>query len=42
MGTAWTGLSRMANTSASPKVLKFYEALDQGTGAKAYRILYKP
>lgn len=42
VGTAWTGLSRMANTSASPKVLKFYEALDQGTGAKAYRILYKP
>jgi hypothetical protein len=38
----WTGLSRMSNTSGSSKVLKFYDPLDQGTGAKAYRILYKP
>jgi hypothetical protein len=42
VGTSWTGLSRLANTSGSSKVLKFYDALDQGTGAKAYRILYKP
>jgi hypothetical protein len=40
--SSWTGLSRLANTSGSSKVLKFYDALDQGTGAKAYRILYKP
>ncbi len=38
----WSPLSRLANTSASPKVLKFYDALDQGSGAKTYRILYKP
>jgi hypothetical protein len=42
VGSAWTGLSRMANTSSTSKVLKFYDPLDQGTGAKAYRILYKP
>ena len=42
VGTSWTGLSRLANTSGSSKVLKFYDALNQGTGAKAYRILYKP
>jgi hypothetical protein len=40
--STWTGLSRMSNTSGSSKVLKFYDPLDQGTGAKAYRILYKP
>ena len=42
VGSTWTGLSRMSNTSVSSKVLKFYDPLDQGTGAKAYRILYKP
>jgi hypothetical protein len=42
VGSTWTGLSRMANTSSTSKVLKFYDPLDQGTGAKAYRILYKP
>jgi hypothetical protein len=42
VGSAWTGLSRMANTSSTSKVLKFYDPLDQGTGAKAYSILYKP
>jgi hypothetical protein len=42
VGSAWTGLSRMANTSSTSKVLKFYDPLDQGSGAKAYRILYKP
>ena len=42
VGSTWTGLSRMSNTSGSSKVLKFYDPLDQGTGAKAYRILYKP
>lgn len=40
--STWSGLSRMANTSGASKVLKFYDPLDQGTGAKAYRILYKP
>ena len=42
VGSTWTGLSRMANTSSTSKVLKFYDPLDQGTGAKAYRIIYKP
>jgi len=42
VGSSWTGLSRLANNSGSSKVLKFYDALNQGTGAKAYRILYKP
>ena len=40
--STWSGLSRMSNTSGASKVLKFYDPLDQGTGAKAYRILYKP
>lgn len=42
VGPQWTRLSQLSNTSASPKVLKFYDALDQGSGAKTYRILYKP
>jgi hypothetical protein len=42
VGTEWTRLSQLSNDSVSPKVLKFYDPLDQGTGAKAYRILYKP
>jgi len=42
VGPQWSPLSRLANTSASPKVLKFYDPLDQGSGAKTYRILYKP
>jgi len=42
VGSSWMGLSRLANNSGSSKVLKFYDALNQGTGAKAYRILYKP
>lgn len=41
-GRSWKGLSRLANPSDSSRVLKFYDPLDQGTGAKAYRILYKP
>ena len=42
VGSEWSRLSQLSNDSASPKVLKFYDALDQGTGAKAYRIVYKP
>lgn len=42
VGTEWIRLSRLSNPTASPKVLKFYDALDQGTGAKAYRVVYQP
>jgi hypothetical protein len=38
----WIRLSHLSNSSASPKVLKFYDALDQGSGAKTYRVVYKP
>jgi len=42
VGSEWIRLSQLSNPSASPKVLKFYDALDQGSGAKTYRIVYKP
>jgi len=42
VGTEWIRLSRLSNPTASPKVLKFYDALDQGSGAKAYRVVYQP
>jgi hypothetical protein len=42
VGSEWIRLSQLSNSSASPKVLKFYDALDQGSGAKTYRVVYKP
>ena len=42
VGPEWAPVSRLSNDSPSPKVLKYYDPLDQGTGAKTYRILYKP
>jgi len=42
VGSEWIRLSQLSNPSASSKVLKFYDALDQGSGAKTYRIVYKP
>lgn len=41
-GEGWKVLSSVTNSSAGSKVLKFYDPLDRGTGAKTYRVVYKP
>ncbi len=38
----WTALSSLSNTTSAAKVLKFYDPMDRGTGAKTYRVVYTP
>jgi hypothetical protein len=41
-GTAWTRIGSISNSNTSSKVLKFYDPMSQGTGAKTYRVVYTP
>jgi hypothetical protein len=38
----WTTLSSLSNTTSAAKLLKFYDPMDRGTGAKTYRVVYTP
>ena len=38
----WRVLSNVSNNEAESQVLKFYDPMDRGTGAKTYRVVYKP
>ena len=38
----WISLSVLQNKSAKSDVLKFYDPVDQGSGARTYRVVYTP